>query len=280
MRFPKVSALLCCIILLSFTLTGCVSQEAKEVIDGINALGEISLDSFQDLQALNVKYYALEEGEKAHISNIDVLEAANRKYNELKYADLDSRIGAACQSVTSSSLSVLEDLLSEYEELSEEGKGHISNYPSLIDAIASSQLLLAEEVTNEVISYANGSMSTAKSLLNDHYEIMTNTQIEKCLIEIGRWGTVGKAEDHLKEYLKNPRSYVRYSGKCGTPELQSDGTYKTYIYLDYGADNSFGASIRDEVEIYVYFKVNVDSLSVSFTKAELSAYYKWIFASS
>ena len=278
MKYTKVAILFCCIILVGSVLSGCVSQEAKEVINDIDALGEITLDSLQDLQAINEKYDALSEEDKASVSNVDLLEAANQRYNELKYADLDSRIGEACQNVSSDTLSNLEDLHAEYEELTEEGKAAISNYTSLLDAISESKALWAKEVTSEILSCANGSLSTAKSMLNEYYEIMSESQIEKCLIEIGRWDAVSEAEDYLKDYLKNPRSYVRYSGKCGTPELQSDGTYKTYVYLDYGAENSFGASVRDEVEMYVYFKINIDSLIVRFSKTEFTAYYKWQFS--
>lgn len=61
MKYTKVAILFCCIILVGSVLSGCVSQEAKEVINDIDALGEITLDSLQDLQAINEKYDALSE---------------------------------------------------------------------------------------------------------------------------------------------------------------------------------------------------------------------------
>ena len=270
--------LLILIACLSIFLTGCTSQEAKEVISDIDSLGEITLDSFEMLQLVNDKYNALSEEEKADISNIAILNAANQRFNELKYADLDSRIELACNEISADNLGLLNELLQEYENLSDSGKASISNISLLEDSIVKCTELKAKEVTSTIKKKANGSTREAKELLIENAAIMTDKQIESCLIEIGRWSFVGHAESYFQTMLKNPYSYKRYSGSCGTPELQDDGTYKTLIHLDYGATNSFNAMVRDEVELYVYFTINTETLTVSYEDTTLTLYYAWKFS--
>lgn len=274
----KFFAFFCSVSLLMMLFTGCVSQEAQAVIDEIDALGAITLESHEKIQAIYAKYDALTDDDKADVKNLDVLETAKQKYTELYCADLDSRISEACNDTSSDNLPNLEALLEEYEQLEEEKQSKITNYTLLIDSIEESKVRLAVEVTIEILAYANGSNSTAKEMLVEYHEIMTDAQIEECLIEIGRWAAVKEAESYLKNYLKNPNSYAMYSGKCGEPQLQSGGIYKTYIYLDYGAENSFGGSVRNEVEMYVYFTIDPSSLTIHFTKTEFTPYYQWKFS--
>lgn len=281
MKHTKVARLFCCIILVvGFMLSGCVSQEAKEVIDDIDALGEITLDSLPDLQAVNEKYDSLNEDDKTDISNIDVLEAANQKYNELKCVDLNRRIEEACSNITADSLDALNTLLGEYEQISREDKARINNISMLQEAIILSQEMKADEIALEIYDTASRSPGYALSLLEDNYVYLSELQIKNCLQQIGRWGSVEQAETYLKTHLKSPSSYTRYSCSCGSAVFQDNGTYKVELELDYGAANSFNALVRDDVEIYVYFSIDIDRLYIQYTETEFSAYDRWRFASS
>lgn len=175
---------------------------------------------------------------------------------------------------------------------------HVTNNVKEIEAIAETKDLFLDEVlietsdyndivsvpttavdvdviVSEIIDMANKSVSTAKSSLKENCNLMDNVHIEKCLIAIGRWESVSKAESCVKGYLKNPRSFYRYAGKCSTPSSQPDGTYKVTVSLDYGADNSFGASVLDEATVNVYYKINLSTLEIDYAACELDAYSKW-----
>lgn len=262
-----------------FLLVNQISDEAKDVINSIATLTDVSLDSSSELQSINKKYEQLSEEDKADIENYDMLLAANKQYRELVCADLDRRMGEACLYVDSSSLPLLEALASEYTTLNDEEKEDISNFVKLEMAISESKKLLAEDVTEQILDLANGATYTAKTTLEEHSSIMTEKQIEECLIEIGRWEAATEAETYLKQFLKNPRSYTRYSGKCSMPLSQGNNSYKVTVTLNYGAENSFGASVRNDVEIYVYYRLSPSTASISFTKAELTPYYQWKFVS-
>lgn len=68
---------------LAMHLCGCTSQEAKKVIDEIDNLGPISLESADALEEANADYESLSDEEKAEVDNLLRLESANNTYNQL-----------------------------------------------------------------------------------------------------------------------------------------------------------------------------------------------------
>lgn len=267
------------IVALSIVLSGCVSEEAKIVIQQIDSLGEITLASYDELQQANQSYSQLSEEDRRAVRNSDKLDTANKKYNELSYIDLNERILLACSNITVTSSDELVALLEEYKNLSDDGKAHITNYQMLSSGIDKCNDLIAEKMVTLILDNANGSLSLAKSYLNSNADIMTEDQKQECLIAIGRWDSLQAAQNLLKKSLKNPNSLIVYSGKTTEPVLQDDSTYKVEWFLDYGASNSFGAMVRDDVEINVYFRIDVDAVSLIYTNAEYTPYYRWVMAS-
>lgn len=126
-------------------------------------------------------------------------------------------------------------------------------------------------IVDEILQYKNADTDKAWELIETYSSFMSSDQIEKVLLSYGRWKAVEVAENELKTYLKSPRSYYRYSGSVGSPSRQSDGKYKVVIDLEFGATNSFGGEITDDVTMYAYFTIDVDSVDVRFSGAELSA---------
>lgn len=187
-------------------LAGCTSKEAKQVIQQIDSLGEITLESYNDLQSIYHSYNQLSDADKEQVENIDKFNEANQQYLELTYADLDSRVASACSTVSADSLTELTNLLEEYSSLTDDGKAFITNYPLLEKSISQSKELLAQEKTQYIIEAANGSMADAKSALDENAEIMTAQQVQECLLEIGRWDSLPHAKKLLKGSLKAPDS--------------------------------------------------------------------------
>lgn len=127
-----------------------------------------------------------------------------------------------------------------------------------------------DAVVDEILSYKNGETEKAYALLKEHASMMTSEQKESCLLSCARWSCLEPAEDKIKTYLKSPRSYYRYEGSLGKPELQDDGTYKVMVKVKYGATNSFGGEVTDEVTLYVTFTANTDTLEYKIVEAKLS----------
>lgn len=95
--------------------------------------------------------------------------------------------------------------------------------------------------------------------------IVSDESMEECLITYGRWACVDVAEDYVKETLKSPRSYYRYKASVTAPNYKEDeGYYIVNVYLDYGAENSFGAEVTDSTQICVHYYIDVENRTVEF----------------
>lgn len=64
-----------------------MEQNASNVVDSIDAIGEITLDSEASIEAARKAYDALKPGEKELVSNIDVLQAAEAQVQTLVQAE-------------------------------------------------------------------------------------------------------------------------------------------------------------------------------------------------
>ena len=84
-----------CISMLScFALSGCDS-EVNDLVAGIEGIGEVTMESYADLEALNGKYEALEAEQKEKVENYDVLEDANERMVEILYVEIKESIEKA-----------------------------------------------------------------------------------------------------------------------------------------------------------------------------------------
>lgn len=123
-----------------------------------------------------------------------------------------------------------------------------------------------EKIVDEILSYKNDKTAKAWEQITKYHSYMTKSQLQQCLISYARWKGFEKAEESIKDHLKSPRSYYFYDGRVGEPELQDDGTYRTYYSVTYGATNSFGGEVTDTTYVYVYFTIDIEKVEISFTK--------------
>lgn len=84
---------------------------------------------------------------------------------------------------------------------------------------------------------------------------------ENALVSCGRWGCIESAEARLKESLKSPRSYYRYSASVSLPR-ESAGHYVVTVTLNYGATNSFGAEVTSDITLPVDLYVDLEDIDV------------------
>ena len=120
-------------------------KEAAEQVDElIGAVGdEITLDSREAIEAARAGYDALTDEQKALVTGLDALKAAESKYQELKAAadkeaaaEVDSLIGAIGDDITLGSKESIETARAAYDALSDEQKALVTGLSNLEKAEA------------------------------------------------------------------------------------------------------------------------------------------------
>ena len=154
-RVVKFVMITLIIILFSAALLGCgMSQEAKGVSDGINAIGPVTLESGDAIQASRKAYNSLTQGDKDSIKNIDKLEEAERVYAQLIAEDLDNKILKACTENSETTLELLYDLQSKVEEAPVPSAiTNLTLLTATIKALEVDQKILEAEQDNSAESY-------------------------------------------------------------------------------------------------------------------------------
>ncbi len=120
-------------------------KEAAEQVDElIGAVGdEITLDSREAIEAARAGYDALTDEQKALVTGLDALKAAESKYQELKAAadkeaaaEVDSLIGAIGDDITLGSKESIETARAAYDALSDDQKALVTGLSNLEKAEA------------------------------------------------------------------------------------------------------------------------------------------------
>ncbi|MGI5873344.1 MAG: S-layer homology domain-containing protein [Bacillota bacterium] len=118
---------------------------AKKVIDKINAIGTVTLNSKNAIDAARTAYTGLTVDQKKLISNYNTLTAAETRYNDLKAADDKAKADAAAAkavtdqisaigTVTLSSKNAIDTARNGYDGLTADQKKLVTNYSTLTAA--------------------------------------------------------------------------------------------------------------------------------------------------
>lgn len=178
-------------------------------------------------------------------------------YNKSQAAIYDQKIDAFIND-WSGDISDAEALYADYNNLSDEIKAEMSSCGDFESAFPA-------YLVDYVSTLKNDEIEEIKRIIREYSEYMSEEQSVSCLICLGRWAAVDKAEDFLKENLKNPHSYTRYAGRVSTPVENSNYTYCTmYVELEYGATNSYGAEVESTREIYMWFSYDTTARGVTY----------------
>lgn len=122
-----------------------------------------------------------------------------------------------------------------------------------------------EYLVDYVSTLKDDEVEEIKRIIREYSECMSEEQLIQCMICFGRWDAVETAEDFLKENLKNPHSYHRYSGSVSTPVENRDFAYCTmYVELEYGATNSYGGEVESTKKIYICFKYDTNERTITY----------------
>ena len=120
-------------------------QAILPVEDKIDAIGEVTLDSENAIQAARAAYDALTEEQKAEVKNYDVLTAAEARLADLQAAKPVEKLIDAIGEVTLASEGAIQAARAAYDALTEEQKAEVKNYDKLTAAEAAYARLLAEQ---------------------------------------------------------------------------------------------------------------------------------------
>ena len=111
-------------------------QAILPVEDKIDAIGEVTLDSENAIQAARAAYDALTEEQKAEVKNYDVLTAAEARLADLQAAKPVEKLIDAIGEVTLASESAIQAARAAYDALTEAQKAEVRNYDVLTAAEA------------------------------------------------------------------------------------------------------------------------------------------------
>lgn len=88
-----LSLIIVSIILLC--LTGCTPANVKDVHQKIEQIGEVTIDSIDQIQEANMLYGALNEEERQKVENFAILEEANSRLSEILFVEIKSLLNQA-----------------------------------------------------------------------------------------------------------------------------------------------------------------------------------------
>ena len=193
---------------------------AKVVIDLIDAIGEVTLDSLNAIETAEKAYAELTDAQRVYVINADALKASRETYTALKEAydedvadrgvaqvviDLIDAIG----DVTLGSLNAIEDAEKSYEHLTDIQKEYVTNYDALEKARAEYNCLKAE-------AYGTVIVICDKTYDNDRIKVIATKNIPA-----GKVVTIG--------------------GKEAAMITNSDGSANYYITIDQELDLDFNS---------------------------------------
>lgn len=174
--------------------------------------------------------------------------------------DINADISIASMDKSADNFESLEKLYLEYIELPDSEQRKIVGN-TLINAFSQS-------VVKKVCEYKNNETDDARKILATYKQILSDEQIIECLVSIGSWEGLEKAEEYIKGQLKNPHSYKRYSGSVRTPSAGSaDRIYTCSYEIEYGATNSFGGMVEGDMTVVVDFNIDIETLEIDYTYA-------------
>ena len=107
---------------------------AEIVINAINSIGEVTLDSERVINEVRGKYNELTDDQKALITNYSVLTEAEQTYSNLRVQEVISLIEGLPENITVSDKSQVETVREAYEKLNEDQKAEVTNYDVLTEA--------------------------------------------------------------------------------------------------------------------------------------------------
>lgn len=178
-------------------------------------------------------------------------------YNKSQAAIYDQKIDAFIND-WQGDISDAEALYADYNKLPDGIKAEMSYCEDF-------ERSFSEYLVDYISTLKNAEIEEIKRIIREYSDCMSDDQLTGCMIMLGRWASVELAEDFLKDRLKNPHSYNRYSGTVTVPvEYRESSCCTVDLEFEYGAKNSFGAEVESTDTVYACFSYDLETLNVHY----------------
>lgn len=140
----------------------------------------------------------------------------------------------------------------------------ISSAPTSTPVPTTAPLSYEELLKNVQDDCEAGQYEAASIEIKQNKSNLSDSELEGCITEIGKYESVEWAGEEISQNLKSPRSYHLYSYDATTPLKSSRGVNMYSIILDikYGGTNSFGAEITKTAMLTSYFTIDTENCTV------------------
>ena len=194
----------------------------NDVIEKIDAIGEVTLASEEAIVAARAAYEALTEAQQAQVTNYDKLTAAEARLTDLKAAKAVDDLIDAIGEVTLESEEAIAAARAAYEALTEAQKAEVKSYDKLTAAEARLADLKAAKPVDDMID-AIGEVTLesedAIAAARAAYEALTEAQ----KAEVKSYDKLTAAEARLAD-LKAAKAVDDMIDAIGEVTLESEGT--------------------------------------------------------
>ena len=194
----------------------------NDVIEKIDAIGEVTLASEEAIDAARAAYEALTEAQQAEVTNYDKLTAAEARLADLKAAKAVDDMIDAIGEVTLESEEAIAAARAAYEALTEAQKAEVKSYDKLTAAEARLADLKAAKPVDDMID-AIGEVTLesedAIAAARAAYEALTEAQ----KAEVKSYDKLTAAEARLAD-LKAAKAVDDMIDAIGEVTLESEGT--------------------------------------------------------
>ena len=193
----------------------------NDVIEKIDAIGEVTLASEEAIVAARAAYEALTEAQQAQVTNYDKLTAAEARLTDLKAAKAVDDLIDAIGEVTLESEETIAAARAAYEALTEAQKAEVTNYDKLTAAEARLADLKAAKPVDDMID-AIGEVTlgseSAIAAARTAYDNLTEAQ----QAEVKNYDKLTAAEARLAD-LKAAKAVDDMIDAIGEVTLESEG---------------------------------------------------------
>ena len=193
----------------------------NDVIEKIDAIGEVTLASEEAIVAARAAYEALTEAQQAQVTNYDKLTAAEARLTDLKAAKAVDDMIDAIGEVTLESEGAIDAARAAYEALTEAQQAEVKSYDKLTAAEARLADLKAAKAVDDMIDAigevtleSEGAIDAARAA----YEALTEAQ----QAEVKSYDKLTAAEARLAD-LKAAKAVDDMIDAIGEVTLESEG---------------------------------------------------------
>ena len=215
-----IGAVVLAVIIIAVVLFFVIKTDAAKQADAMIAdIGEVTLESGEQIEQAEAAVAALSDREVRQLDNEEILTEARQTYDQLVTEDNISKLEAKIDgigTVTLKKKSKIEDAREAYDGAPEEVKQGISNYKVLTKAEDKLKELRAERVEKKISAIGTVTLNSKKKIekARDAYDKLSNEEADK----VSNYSVLTKAE---KKYDKLKKADQERKDKAAIAKLRT-----------------------------------------------------------